>query len=390
MLPDPQPSESGRSKHVPVESRNISYLPGIDHLRAFAALLIIFYHGNQILTRDERARQLLPPVAWPIAKEPFSALVIEGHTAVGLFMVLSGFIFAFGVLDREVDYRLFLKNRFLRTYPLFLVLLALGCCAYPASVSFERLLMTLFGLANNQASLQLLPFSGMFWTIAVEWQFYVIFPFLIRFMRPRLARNAAAMILFLAFSRWLAFQNGADPRDISYWTIVGRLDQLLIGMVAGYYYRTFNVRLLRWLLLPASLVVLGSLFFFNRKLGGWPESNPYKLVWVTWEGAAWGFFAVCYLASAASLPARLSRVLSALGAVSYSIYLWHWPAVSTISRKVWWWHWLKDPMRNALFNTVVVIIPCVVAFAFLSYNLIEKPFLRLRVRYLSDSPPPSP
>lgn len=369
---------------VQVESKNIPYLSGIDHLRGFAAVLMVLYHGTQILDRDGRASKLLPPVAWPLAKDPFSALVIEGHTAVSLFMVLSGFVFAYGVQDREVDYRQFLKNRFLRTYPLFLLLLALGCSAFPSLVTFQTLLQTLFGLANYSGSLQVLPFSGMFWTISVEWQFYVIFPFLMRFLRPRFARNTAALIVFLALCRWLAAQNGAEPRDISYWTLFGRLDQLLLGMLAGYYFRSLNQKVLRWMLLPAALLVLGSLFYFNRKLGGYPSSTPIKIVWWAWEGTTWAGFVVCYLASAAWLPARLSGLLSALGAVSYSIYLWHYVAVSTVSRKAYWWPLLQNPMQNALLNTVLVILPPVIAFSFLSYNLIEKPFLRLRVRYLHE------
>lgn len=369
------------------ESKNISYLPGIDHLRGFAAVLVVLYHGTQVLDREERVRRLLPAVVWTNARDPFSALVIEGHTAVALFMVLSGFIFAYGVQDRHINYRLFLKNRFLRTYPLFLVLLALGCCAFPAAVTLEKVLTTLLCLSNFPAGLQILPFSGMFWTIAIEWQFYVIFPFLIRFMRRRLVRNTALMVLFLMFCRWLAFQNGADPREISYWTLAGRLDQLLLGMLAGYYYRSLNRKLLRWLLLPASLIVLGSLFFLNRKLGGWQSSTPIKLVWVTWEGAMWAGFVVCYLASAVSLPAKLSKILASIGVVSYSIYLWHWPGIWTVQHKGWWWHKLENTTQNAFLNTALFIAPALVAFAFLSYNLIEKPFSQLRVRYLVEAPP---
>jgi uncharacterized membrane protein len=82
--------------HSAMRSKNIEYLVGIDHLRALAALLIVFYHGQQLFYLDTMRLRGLVAEPWARANDPFSALVIEGHTAVALFMVLSGFIFTYG------------------------------------------------------------------------------------------------------------------------------------------------------------------------------------------------------------------------------------------------------------------------------------------------------
>ncbi len=70
-----------------MRSQNIPYSERLDHLRFFAVLSVISYHAfhpiYNVLTKVGTA------VAVPV--NPLSVFVIEGHTAVGLFLTLSGF-----------------------------------------------------------------------------------------------------------------------------------------------------------------------------------------------------------------------------------------------------------------------------------------------------------
>jgi peptidoglycan/LPS O-acetylase OafA/YrhL len=77
-----------------------------------------------------------------VAPGPLAAVVIEGHTAVGLFMGLSGFIFTFGAGDRAVRYAPFLRNRILRIYPLFLFVFLVGAGAHPHALTFRAVTQT--------------------------------------------------------------------------------------------------------------------------------------------------------------------------------------------------------------------------------------------------------
>ena len=104
-----------------MQSSNIKYLPAIDHLRAYAALLIVFYHGLHLFSYQIRFQRPFFFDNWLQTKNVLMAFLTEGHTAVSLFMVLSGFIFVYGVYGRKIDGKRFIYNRFLRTYPLFLV-----------------------------------------------------------------------------------------------------------------------------------------------------------------------------------------------------------------------------------------------------------------------------
>ncbi|MCW2524972.1 MAG: Acyltransferase, partial [Frankiales bacterium] len=105
-----------------MRSANRRYLYPVDHLRFYAATVVVFYHSTQLISQQVARRRHLPVAAWPFSRNPLKTVIFEGHTGVALFMVLSGFIFTIGTLDREVFYGRFMANRFLRIYPLYLVL----------------------------------------------------------------------------------------------------------------------------------------------------------------------------------------------------------------------------------------------------------------------------
>lgn len=84
-----------------------AYLSRLDHLRFFAAALVVLFHYFHTQIGDLRSGN------------PLISLVDEGHTGIALFMVISGFIFTLIAGNRHIRYAGFLKNRILRIYPLF-------------------------------------------------------------------------------------------------------------------------------------------------------------------------------------------------------------------------------------------------------------------------------
>jgi peptidoglycan/LPS O-acetylase OafA/YrhL len=100
-----------------VKSSSIRYIPTVDHLRAFAAL-VDFYHGMQRLGSFLRTSSESFDGRWTFSKNPL-ALVAERHSAVALFRVLRGFIFTYGAAVRAISYWQFLANRMRRIAPLF-------------------------------------------------------------------------------------------------------------------------------------------------------------------------------------------------------------------------------------------------------------------------------
>lgn len=367
-----------------MQSKNFRYIPALDHLRGFAALLVLYFHGSHFIYHKIVFGTPYDPVNWPRAGNPLSALAIEGHTAVSLFFVLSGFVFTVGSLDKKLHYTGFYRNRLLRTYPLFLFFLLVGVLLYPANFNVWGILQSVFFMANNASAFNGGPFTFVFWSIAVEWQFYLLFPFLL-FAVQRFGWKVLPLLIGLfLLVRTATFFQVADMRSLSYWTLLGRIDQFLIGMLAGIYYRRcFQPGIaLDWLGVAATGGVLLLLFGFNQ-LGGGGSNGWLWISWPTMEALAWAVFLMGYLSLARHFHRLAGRVLIALGTVSYSIYLAHFVVLNFfMERDLDTLLQVQDPIGMAVLNVAVLVMPVVVLVSAATYFCIERPFLVRRRAYM--------
>ena len=365
-----------------MRSSNIKYLPEIDHLRAYAALLIIFYHGLHLFGWKFRFNTPFSFSEWPQTLNPIQAFLLEGHTAVAFFMVLSGFIFTLGCYKHKISYKGFIRNRFLRTYPLFLFMLVLGLSIYPDNFNWTGLFRTVFFLGNYPGALALGSFSAMFWAIAIEWQFYLIFPVLLWLLNRYGMPILLVLILLMILLRLGLLLQGQDMQLFVYMTIWGRLDQFLIGMLIAVYYKTrFHPgRGWDWMMLGSVILLTASLTIYNQ-LGGWISHGGWKFIWPSWEGLVWGLVILSYCSAARHLPALISRGLAAIGTISYSLYLIHYLVINELIARGWLLNLSPAPMWNALANTLLLALPLTLLVSTFTYRWIEKPFLGKRGKY---------
>lgn len=365
-------------------SKNIAYIPAVDQLRGIAALWITVYHAVHLLNYYTLFKRPFAFDYWPSAGNPLSALIIEGHAAVGLFMVLSGFILTYGAWDKRIIYRDFFTNRFLRIYPLALFLVAVAVYASPQNFSWPALLQTLFLGHNLPGALIGSPYTDMFWAISVEFQFYLIFPFLCLLLRKGGFSFGYRLIACFLVFRIIASVSGANARDMSYLTIVGRMDQFIIGMMLGGYWRIHghNAQPRLAALLLSVVAFAGALFTFNR-LGGWPEISHWKAFWPPLEGLLSAALIYTYIASAERLPGLFTQLMQRIGLISYSLYLTHIVVLSILRDKGLLLSWPGNRELSVLANSLMIALPCALALATLTYQAIEAPFLKLRKRYLT-------
>lgn len=358
-----------RSQNAP------DYLSRLDHLRFLAAALVIVYHYcarsvGEIGTHN-----------------PLLSLVDEGHTGVALFMVMSGFIFAVIAWGKEVDYVGFVKNRFIRIYPLYLFGVLLSVYIGRPNYTFTDILGSLLPFVNLKNPPTVNGFDQL-WTIAVEFQFYLIFPFLWAFFQRKGFWYPFGLILLLLVCRWFSFGIYTTVQDLSYWTIFGRLDQFLIGMMLGVVYRTRPGVLGHWLWLVLFVAILLACMQWFNNLGGfygagYPSLRSFWIYYPTLEGAVWGGIVLAYVNCRLHIPALIDKVLAWLGQISFSLYVMHNLVIFFIL-KVAGAIVLRPghEVFNAVFGGVLVILPITIALSALTYYLIEAPFLRYRVRYL--------
>jgi peptidoglycan/LPS O-acetylase OafA/YrhL len=359
--------------------RNIPHIGALDDLRGIAALMVFMAHLTHNLTRG-----IDPSIgAWLRPDNPLFAVLAEGHVGVSLFMVLSGFLFAFGADGQRVSHAPFIRNRLLRIYPMYMLMLILGAYANPAQFNSQAFLSSVFLFSNTGSALNGGEFTYLLWTISVEFVFYLIFPFLHRFRIMYGVKYLARLLLLFLALRFLCIGLGANARDISYFTIVGRIDQFLIGMMAAYLFKDGGLRFKMpgTVLIGFVVAIVGSLFALN-KLGGWENAAAWKGIWHTYEAILFAGFIVSYIACHSRMHAVYKRVFSYLGLISFSLYLVHMPILMLFQKHNWISHIAGNIYWDAMISGIY-ILPLVILVSTASYHLIEKPFMSYRVKYLN-------
>ena len=165
-------------------------LPALSGLRAFAALNIVFYHFSN-----------------PKWFGPFAPIVDNGYTSVSFFLLLSGFVLAYNYSDRAQQGQLSARNfwvaRVSRLYPIYIVALIVSLGMLLDEWHVRSHGQFALGVALTPLLLQgWMPTLSTFWntpawTMCTEAFFYLIFPVVILWKRPKKVGSLAAILLGL-------------------------------------------------------------------------------------------------------------------------------------------------------------------------------------------------
>jgi len=355
-----------------VESKNIARIPRLDHLRFFAAALVVLYHYYSV-TVPVAARQ----------DNLFLNIVREGSSGVDIFFVLSGFIFGAISFDKKIRYFDFIWSRVVRIYPLYIFAIVLVLAVHPEKFLPIDSLMLLFPFFVV-SYLPALPGFGQLWTVGLEWQFYLVFPFLAAFLIRNGYRYLIGILLLAIGLRALYFTELGTVKNVGYGTLLGRIDQFVIGIGAAWLF----IRKRSVFSHPAHLLVSGILALASFQwLVSWDSlgtgaNSPLWIVWPTIEGAIWGYLTLSYVSCRIPLPSWLNRFLAALGTMSFSIYVMHNFAVTWTQKYAGSLRLSGQADVDAVLKDVFICLPLAVAIAWCTYTLIEKQFFIYRRKYV--------
>lgn len=308
------------------------------------------------------------------------ALFDEGHVGVAVFMVLSGYLFAKLLDGKAIDYPKFFWNRLIRLAPLLLVVFAL-----------KAALLAVTGGDLSQYGLALLqgfvwpswPNGG--WSITVELHFYAALPLLLMLSRhdPRLLLGVVASAIALRAA--LHGINGS-VQDAAYWTIVGRIDQFVLGMLL--FLRGDWIAGKAGLVLATLIGFTGFYWVFDQfggfyQLGGaYPSPSALWIIMPTIEALAFGVAIAWYDRSdSGGGTGLLARLAADYGKFSYSIYLLHPFIVFRAARMIDANILALDNFHLASFVGLLCFL-AMYPIGWASYTFIEKPCLRYRTRYI--------
>lgn len=346
------------------------HVPALNAMRGIAVLLVFLFHAG------------VPG---------FSGAFI----GVDIFFVLSGFLITVLLLQEYQDngaiiLKKFYMRRVLRLMPglvLFLIVFVLFSLFYFKSPS-ERLtqlqdaLITLFDAANWTRAFDLNRpgILGHCWSLSVEEQFYVLWPFmtlfLLRLSNCRRSISIAVLFLFPWGQRLYLLNNGASWNRL-YNGLDCRADMLLAGCLlaslwnGGYLNFWESSRLLRRFLIWSSAVTL---VFFSF-LADWQEAALYEWQYSMIAMATTVVILELITCPRGSLGNLLNRKLLVwLGTVSYGIYLWHYPIIYFMG---------GAGLGRVLFVFCAALLT--VVFTSLSWYGIELPFQRLKKHFQANS-----
>ena len=359
----------------------LGYRPALDGIRAIAVIPVMVGHA-------------------------VSRLAPGGYSGVRLFFVLSGFLITTLLVEEWSDrcsIRLgaFYVRRALRLLPALLLLLAtyliiLGALDGASAVHriTGNVVSIVFYVANwrfvvrgNGGDL------GHLWSLSVEEQFYLIWPFaLVLMLRHLRLRTTLLITAVVAAGSWclaeglsLASRGGATIANIeaarnatqrhAYYGTDAVAYALLLGCIAALLRssgRLANDRRYRRIIGWAG--PLGVLLY------AWQVEYPQqRLREVSLLVVTLGFVAlVLYVIDVPkSLVAQLLSIapLRLIGRVSYGLYLWHFVILSLLHH--------HQPHMDVVNRTLLAALLTAIAVT-LSYKLVEQPFLRLKTRFVAD------
>ncbi|QJP12907.1 acyltransferase [Starkeya sp. ORNL1] len=351
----------------------------IESLRAYMAWWVVFGHAAQLAG----GQYIFPQALY--------AILDDNYKAVNVFIIVSGFVITHLLLSKDENYLPYITRRAFRILPIYLFCLVLSVAVTHLMVTANTLpwvaghdmrldrfaqeaqnfhlhLLLHLTLMHGLPPTELLPFSASAllppaWSLSLEWQFYLVAPFLI----PLLLRSTLSMILTCV--ALLALHKLALSGLIGHWQYPAFLplpiQYFLIGILsrAVLEYRPLanaGVEL---------LVVLGAI---TLKFAGVIET------------AIWMAFLACAMSEAGRLTFRIAalsrfadiaiknRHIARIGTWSYSTYLIHIPIFAIVVGT--YASLATRPSQWTVVELLVLCMPITLALSWLLFTEIEARF----------------
>ncbi len=327
------------------------YFKGLNELRFFAALLVLLWHSNRIITPDGFDYN---PVWFFLSQ--------NGTNAVNFFFVLSGFLISYLLITEfektgTVVVKIFYIKRVLRIWPLYYLIIVLVQFILPfifqlANQPYKQIsgLSTFFYLII----LPNIPYAfsmgigkiGHLWSIGVEEQFYLIWAPIVKAMKKKFVAICFFIVVLKFVLYYVLLQieihySSETTKGISLLISLFGIEKMAIGGIGAYYLFYFKDKLMSSFLFsaPMQMVVMGLLLLhlcINETIFTTPffhDLYDYTI------GAPFFFMIVVpalflYLILNVSVNTKCilrieNKALNYLGTISFGLYMYHMIAIFT-------------------------------------------------------------
>jgi len=330
-----------------------------------------------------RAVAVIPVIAFHAGFSSFSG----GFVGVDVFFVISGYLITTIILSEmelgKFSLVNFYEKRARRILPaLFLVMFISLVVAWfwllPDDMKeFSESLMAVSLFSSNiffwsktgywDAASELKPLLHT-WSLAVEEQYYVLFPlFLMIMWRYRKRWILGSFMILAGMSLALAHWGAYNKADSTFYLLPTRAWELAIGAAIAFYflYRKQTIRAILSHKLVDDILGLLGLLMIIYSIVIYNEETPFPSLYTLVPTIGTGL--IILFSSSTTLVGRLLSIkpLVAVGLISYSAYLWHQPLLAFARYKV-----ISEPNELTYMGLAFLSFP----LAYLSWRFVEKPF----------------
>ena len=302
------------------------------------------------------------------------------YIGVVLFFVISGYLITEVLYERDDSYFKFLKRRYTKIFPPLIAVLTLSCLTFYYFYGFLSVklifnsLSSLFGLSNIyqiysgmsyfERSGDLFPLLHT-WSLSIEIQFYIIFPFLI-YLFKKLKLNikiiATIIIILSLISESIMFYKEYMDYNISaiYYGTDTRIFSILIGSAFYFLFKDRDLEVKKANII--SYIFLGIIVLITLSVNYLSKSNYYGFLYLI--SILGGFITVTSLKTGfLDLKSPIAKPLSKLGEHSYVYYLWQYP-IMIYSLEYFKWSDI-DYNYTVVLQIIILIILSEISYKFL-------------------------
>ena len=355
------------------------YYPELDGLRFFAFLLVLIHH----------APYMKSITLW-------KTLSLYGWMGVDLFLCLSAFLFARLLFVEyqekgNINIGYFYLRRALRIWPLYFffvgMMLILTIQENSWNTTITQRLIGMLTFTDNLFAAKIgynvvILYSAHIWTISYEEQFYLIIPWVLRKLY-QLKHSTTAVILIIVIligSSIRAIFIYADVQHPAIWVLpITHFESIFGGLMVGLgLFDKYLKRIPGWVLLLAGVFALYMVTWLpNVNKIQWKLMLTYPLIGI---GTSLVLFAVMNGNLGPLSNLLKNKILGYLGKISYGLYVFHlyglelsynYTSVFVSQERL-----LVYPATNLLLSLIITVV-----ISMASYQLLEKPFLRLKERF---------
>jgi peptidoglycan/LPS O-acetylase OafA/YrhL len=369
------------------------YFPGLNGIRFIAVFLVILDH-LELFKSYFKLRTL-----WPGS---FSSHL--GQLGVTVFFVLSGYLITYLLLEEKKESGISIKNfyirRILRIWPLYFILMILGFFILPhidfltvpvyqdVSIDFWKKFILFFFFLANVAFVYFptVTFANVLWSVAVEEQFYLIWPNLVKKCRNIFFMLCACLLLYMIVKAVLVFNIAGIashlPHKLSKLLDRTRFSSMIIGGMGAWLIFTKKEAIIKLLYHPAVQLVSYAIFLVLLL-------NVIRLPYFEFiKNELTSFVVAVILVNISTNPSSLlkleNRYLDFLGKISYGMYIYH-SIIAVICLKVFMLFSPSSDVGYAAWSIGLLLLTVLltVAVSHLSYRFIEQRILKLKRKYSS-------